>query len=304
MDSIIAKGFAERIPKSELQRDDGRAWYIPHHGVYHPHKPDKIRVVFDCAASYQGVSINDLLLHGPDLTNSLVAVLMRFRMDKVALMADIESMFYQVKVNKKDIDCLRFLWWPKGDLTRKPIVYRMVVHLFGATSSPSCANVALRQTAEDGREVYSNEVCDMISSNFYVDDFLLSVPTVADAVDVIQNVTELCSRGGFRLTKWISNSREVIQSIPEKEKAKELKDLDMTKDALPSGRSLSVTLSIETDEFSFKVVPHDLSPTLALVCSTFDPLGFDTPFTMTARMFLQSLCKRGVPWNEVLHGDG
>ena len=53
MDNIIAKGFAELVPKSELHRDDGMVWFILHHRVYNPYKPGKIRVVFDCAASYQ-----------------------------------------------------------------------------------------------------------------------------------------------------------------------------------------------------------------------------------------------------------
>ena len=80
MDNIIAKGFVELVPKSEFHRDDGRVWFIPHYRVYHPQKPGKICVVFDCAASYQGVSLNNLLLHGPDLTTSLATVLMKFCM--------------------------------------------------------------------------------------------------------------------------------------------------------------------------------------------------------------------------------
>ena len=91
-------------------------WYLPHHGVYHPKKPGKIRVVFDCSAKFQGVSLNDCLLQGPDLTNSLVGVLTRFREDPVAFMADVESMFHQVIVPPEQYDYLRFLWWPGGNL--------------------------------------------------------------------------------------------------------------------------------------------------------------------------------------------
>ena len=42
---MIDKGQAEKVPDNELHLDNGRVWYIPHHGVYHPQKPDKIRVV-------------------------------------------------------------------------------------------------------------------------------------------------------------------------------------------------------------------------------------------------------------------
>ncbi len=61
MENVISKGHAEKVPIAELERLDGRLWYIPHHGVYHP-KKQKIRVVFDCGASYQGTSLNEHLL--------------------------------------------------------------------------------------------------------------------------------------------------------------------------------------------------------------------------------------------------
>ena len=78
MSKIIEKGYAERVPPEELSLDNGRIWYIPHHGVYHPKKPGKIRVVFDASAECRGESLNKHLLQGPDLTNSLTGVLCRF----------------------------------------------------------------------------------------------------------------------------------------------------------------------------------------------------------------------------------
>jgi hypothetical protein len=81
MEKIISKGYAEVVPTSDLQRDDGRMWYIPHHAVYHPRKPDKIRVVFDCASSFNGMPLNSLLLHGPDLTTSWIGALLGFRQE-------------------------------------------------------------------------------------------------------------------------------------------------------------------------------------------------------------------------------
>lgn len=94
------------------------------------------------------MSLNSQLSQGPELTNSLLGVLTRFRQEAVAVMADIQAM-YQVKVTKQDVDFLRFLWWPTGELAQHLTEYRMTVHLFGAISSPSCASFALRKTAED-----------------------------------------------------------------------------------------------------------------------------------------------------------
>ena len=74
MQDIIEKGYAEKIPDNESHPQEGSINYIPHHGVYHPKKPGKLRVVFDCSAKFKGESLNDKLLTGPNLTNALVGV--------------------------------------------------------------------------------------------------------------------------------------------------------------------------------------------------------------------------------------
>ena len=75
-------------------------------------------MVFDCTARYKGTSLNDQPLSGPDLTNSLLGVLLRFRQEPVSLSSDIKAMFHPVLV-----DPLRFLWWPGDDLSKKPVEY-------------------------------------------------------------------------------------------------------------------------------------------------------------------------------------
>ena len=72
MKELLKNNHAEIVPKDEMNSDRGCVWYIPHHGVYHPQKPDKIRIVFDCSAQFQGESLNAHLLQGPDLTNKLI----------------------------------------------------------------------------------------------------------------------------------------------------------------------------------------------------------------------------------------
>ena len=149
VNEMISKGHARKVLEDRLEVELGKVWYLPHHGIYHPKKPHKMHVVFDCNAKYEGTSLNDQLMQGPDLTNSLVGVLTRFWQDQVAFMADIEAMFHQVRVPDKHCDFLRFFWWPDGNLEMAIQEYQMTVHLFGAASSPSCCNFALKQTAED-----------------------------------------------------------------------------------------------------------------------------------------------------------
>ena len=94
----------------ETARKSRITWYLPHHPVFNVNKPNKCRVVFDAAARFNGVSLNDQLYQGPDLANSLIGVLIRFREEEIAFTADLEAMFHQVKVLPKDADALRFLW--------------------------------------------------------------------------------------------------------------------------------------------------------------------------------------------------
>ena len=144
MQKLLEKGHAEPVLKTELSTSTPR-WYLPHFGVYHPQKTDKIRVVFDSAAETKGMSLNKVLLSGPDLTNNLLGVLLRFRHDIVTFVADIEQMFHSFVVQEQHRDVLRFIWYkdndPNGELTE----YRMKVHVFGNTSSLAVATFCLRK---------------------------------------------------------------------------------------------------------------------------------------------------------------
>ena len=137
-------------------------WYLPHHPVVNLSKSGKLRVVFDCAAKFNGTFLNDKLMKGPDLVNSLVGVLTRFKKNKVALVADVKAMFHQINVDPRDQNALRFLWWNKEDLYKESKVYKMVVHPFGATSSPSCANFCLKQTAREFGHLYPSMISEAV----------------------------------------------------------------------------------------------------------------------------------------------
>nr|XP_057941354.1 uncharacterized protein LOC131137424 [Doryrhamphus excisus]XP_057941355.1 uncharacterized protein LOC131137424 [Doryrhamphus excisus] len=215
MEDIIAKGDAEKV--SEPEGNDHTTWYIPHHGVYHPHKPGKIRVVFDCSAKFQNTSLNEHLLTGPDLTNTLVGVLSRFRKGQVALMCDVERMFHQFHVAPRDQDYLRFLWWEQGNIKAPVSVFRMKVHLFGAASSPGCANFGLKHLAAEGAGNFSEATVRFIKRDFYVDDGLTSLDSEAEAIQLVREARELCSAGKLHLHKFITNNRNLLDTIPKQE---------------------------------------------------------------------------------------
>ena len=153
MEDYKAKGYARKLSDEEASKSGPRTWYLPHFAVTSSNKPNKVRIVFDAASEHGETSLNKNLLQGPDYTNSLVGVLLRFREENVALVGDIESMFHQVKVRPEDQDSLRFLWW-SGSIDEAPQEYAMTVHIFGATDSPCSANSILLRTADDNEEKF------------------------------------------------------------------------------------------------------------------------------------------------------
>ena len=133
--------------------------------------------------------------------NSLTGVLSRFRKERIAMVANVEAMFHQIKVDPSHVNALRFLWWENGDLSKEPIVCQMLVHLFGAAASPNCANFSLRQTAVEFGDLCKPVIFSIINNNFYVDDCFVSSPSAEEAIYVYHNLTSLLARRGFQLTK-------------------------------------------------------------------------------------------------------
>ena len=134
-------------------------------------------------------------------------------------MCDIKAMFHQVKVDSSHRHFLRFLWWDDENFDSDPVEYRITVHLSGATSSPSCANLALKTTANQYESVCGKEAADFVRKDFYVHDGLKSLAPVQRAKSFISSTRLLCQKGGFYLHKFTSNNSEVLNSVPPEDRA-------------------------------------------------------------------------------------
>ncbi|XP_048245274.1 uncharacterized protein LOC125376895 [Haliotis rufescens] len=305
LNGYISNGHARKLMQEEIASVSPRTWYIPHHGVTSPNKSGKVRVVFDAAAAYAGTSLNDNLLSGPDLVNNLFGVIQRFRLYQIALMADVEGMFHQVRVFEHDSDSLRFLWKADNQQPGPPDVYKMLVHIFGATDSCSCACYALQQTACDNANEFHPSVIKAVSRDFYVDDLVKSVETVAEAIQMTQDLPNLMQKGGFHLHKWVSNSEKVLAVIPESQKANQPKDFDL--DEQPLQRALGLRWNVEQDCFTFNPTHRDVTNTkraiVSTVCSIFDPCGYLAPFTIRAKFMIQEIWRCGLDWDDTLPID-
>ncbi len=147
-------------------------------------------MVFDSSAQHQNISLNNVLLSGPDLNNSLLGVLLQFRKDRVAIMTDIQQMFYGFLVKEDHRNYLRFLWYSNSNLSKEVVDYRMRVHVFGNSPSPSVAIYGLRLAAQQGEQEYGTDTSHFVNRHFYVDDGLMSFPTEAETIDLLKRTQE------------------------------------------------------------------------------------------------------------------
>lgn len=296
MEAVMKNGDAE-----EVCEEENESWYIPHFGVHNPKKPNKIRVVFDCSAKAGGKCLNDFLLQGPDLMNSMLGILMRFRSGPIALSCDIERMFHQFQVTPTDRDYLRFLWTnADGNIT----AYRMKVHIFGAKSSPACATYGLRHLA--GIASDNQLALDFITHNFYVDDGIISVNTIEEAQQLVTQTTEACQKGNLRLHKFVSNSADLLKKIPKSEHATQ-PEIKLLKTEAEMHRTLGIQWNTLEDTFEYRLDLRTKELTrrsiLSVLSSVFDPLGLLAPVIIKGKLMLQKCCREKLDWDDELPPD-
>ena len=301
---MIAKGYARKADNNVKSRI---TWYIPHHGVAHPAKLGKVRVVFDCSVKYKSTSRNNQLISGPDLTNQLVGILTRFREEQLAFIADVEAMFHQARIPEDQRSLLRSLWWKNEDIRHPINDHEICVNLFRGISSPSCSNYALKRTSVDNEKKIGSDTARTLRRNLYFDDMLKSSRGIDEAVDLIQRRRNICKAGGFILTKFVSNKIEVMKSIPEEHCRKNINIKELESEEVQKERALGVVWNIKTDTFGFKISSKDKPATkkgmLSELRSLHDPLDLASLFILKGRRIIQKLCQGNTAWDYTI-SDG
>ncbi|GFY64929.1 DUF1758 domain-containing protein [Trichonephila inaurata madagascariensis] len=266
----------ELVPDSEI--NNVKSLYLPHHGVVRDTScTTRLRVVFDASSkTSSGLSLNDLLMVGPRVQPELSPIFIQFRIFSVAICADVEKMFRQIKVHEKDLDWQRILW---RDSTTEPIrEYRLTTVTYGTSSAPFLSTRTLRQLAIDEQENYPAASRGTLS-HFYVDDLLSGSATKKGAIQLVLELQEMMKKGGFSLRKWVSNDPDVLATIP-----KELKAVDSKltiKDDQPV-KILEIAWLPDVDKFTFTFNLNERDvwtkpKVLSEVAKIFDPFRWLVP---------------------------
>lgn len=140
-------------------------YYIPHHSI-----TKKFRVVFDASATTtNGLSFNNIQFAGPKVQDDLHTIILRFRLGRYGINADIRKMFRQIKIEEGQWDMQRIFWRERSDHPLKE--YQLTVVTYGMKSSSFNSTRALKQCGLDHAQEFP-ETSKVIQQHFYVDDLL------------------------------------------------------------------------------------------------------------------------------------
>ena len=182
-------------------------------------KTTKLRVVFYASSKCPGeISLNDALYSGRNLLPLLFDILIRFRVHKVALTANIEKAFLNVSIKPEQRKLLRFLWIDSIELDDPCIViYRFCRLVFGLISSPFVLGATMRHHMSKYVEVDLEFVLEVLRS-LYVDDYASGADSVDSAFGLFEQLNKVFKEGGFNMRKWCSNDMKLIERIESAEK--------------------------------------------------------------------------------------
>src|SRR5699024_5226111 len=138
--------YAERVDDNPSS-----AYYLPHHHVFKPGSTTEVRIVMNASFARKGErSLNDTLYNGFSEQTNLFSLLIRWRMNPYAMIADLQKAFLQIRVRPEDRPYLRYLWAPAG--SDQLVTYQMKSLMFGSTSAPFCLYITLRKMFESAPE--------------------------------------------------------------------------------------------------------------------------------------------------------
>lgn len=301
MATYLDLGHMERVSDEDLNNEP--QCYLPHHAVFKEESTStKLRIVFDASATTSnGKGLNELMLVGPRLQDNLSAILLRWRMHRIAICSDVEKMYRQIRVKREHCDYQRIVWRPHTNM--ELLHFRLLTVTYGTSSAPYLAVKTLQRLADDERSNFPL-AAEVLKRDFYVDDCMTGSDTLQDAIQLKEQLIGITNAAGWKLLKWSSNSSQLLQTLP----ADHVEcDAPLHIDDDSSVKALGVRWHPRTDDFTYKVKlndPRNVASTkrqvLSEIAKLFDPLGLLAPIIIYAKIIMQQLWLTGLGWDDEL----
>ncbi|XP_063979066.1 uncharacterized protein LOC135163517 [Diachasmimorpha longicaudata] len=294
--SSVIQEYLDLKHMSETSDVDEPGFYLPHHAVIKESSlTTKVRVVFDGSTkSSSSISLNESLLIGPTIQDSLFTLILRLRQYNYVLTGDIEKMYRQFLIREEDRNYQRILWRNNnGEI----ITYQLNTVTFGLSCAPFLAIRALQQLATEETKDFPT-AARILKNDLYVDDLLTGFNNIEEAISARQEITALLTRGGLNLRQWASNDFRLLKGLPAEHINKKLQ-LDSDKTL----KTLGISWNSENDCITYKarsiISGNSITKRkiFSEIASIFDPLGLLGPIILKAKCVMQKLWETKVHWN-------
>ncbi|XP_018405306.1 PREDICTED: uncharacterized protein LOC108781739 [Cyphomyrmex costatus] len=269
---------------------------MPHHPVIKETScTTKLRIVFDASAKTdEGLSLNDILMVGPTIQDKLYTHLIRFRTYDYVLLADIEKMYYQVRMHEGDRHYQRILWRINENIE----TFHFNTLTFGISSAPFLAVRVIQKLADDERHAFPRAP-KILQTHLYVDDLLTGADSIEEARRIRDELIMLLAKGGFVIRQWASNDDRIVSNLTDSALHIDfLENGDRLLKALGLGwnaREDKVYYSTHTIRIPERVTKRNI---LAEIAKIFDPLGLLGPIILYAKKLMQDVWKCELQWDE------
>lgn len=279
------------------------SYFLCHHAVFKMlSESTKIRVVFDGSApSSSGFSLNDLQMIGPNVQDSLFAILIRARLYKYLLTGDVEKMYRCVNVHPEDRNLQLILWREDESLPLKILKLNTVT--YGTSSASFLSTRCLKQIGEECNDAFIKKI---IQRDFYVDDLITGSNDKNQLQNIQKSVASELNKGCFKLRKYKTNLPSIFEDSPNI-------SLQENLTLSESSSTLGLGWNPNSDTLHF---PINISPSqnydntiitkryiMSNAFKIFDPLGLLSPCIMQAKLMLKKLWQLKVDWDEPVPSD-
>ena len=210
-DAIIREQLQNNVVEVAPEEIMGKEFYIPHKAVIRETaETTKMRIVYDASAraTPESPSLNECLYPGPPLQNKLWDILVRQRAYPIAVTADIQKAFLQIRIRECERDALRF-HWRKSEHGKLELL-RFTRALFGLAPSPFLLGGVI-EAHLDAWEEREPEIVAELRRSLYVDDLLTGGQTTSHAQQRKEKAVQIFSDATFQLHKWHSNVKQLEQ---------------------------------------------------------------------------------------------
>ena len=298
LDKMISHRAIVELTKEDMESWCGAVHYVSFQHVIKEDSPTTpLRIVTNSSLSdRRGISLNNILMKGPNTLSNQWEILNRWRMYETAMCSDVSKAYWSLRTGEVEKHIRRIVW-RYGDSTLPWKIFGFCVVSFGDRPAAAILEVAIKKIAELYKSV-DPEAAHKITTDRYVDD-IASGGTPEQVSRFVGEETggkydgtvpEILSRGALNL-KVIVTSGET-----SKEKLEKLGNtvLGIGWDAPSDTICINFMNSLKHPIATLIEGPLSLRLCLSIVNSIYDPLGLVTPITVRLKVAFRDLFRHGL----------